>query len=36
MQVERDLLDSSEGESGERVSNALVICPGVGNNYWKR
>ncbi len=36
MQVERDPLDSSEGESGERVSNALVICPGEGDNYRKR
>ena len=35
MQVERDPLDSSEGESGERVSNALVTCPEVGDNSSK-
>ncbi len=35
MQVERDPLDSSEGESGERVSNTLVTCPEERNNSGK-
>ncbi len=36
MQVERDPLDTSEGESGERVSNTLVTYPREGDNHWKR
>ena len=36
MQVERDLLDSSESESGERVSNTLVTYPKERDNHWKR
>ena len=36
MQVERDPLDLSEGDSGERVSNTLVTCPEAGDNRWKR
>ncbi len=36
MQVERDPLDSSEGESGERVSNTWVTCPEDGDNLRKR
>ena len=35
MQVERDPLDSSEGESGERVSNTLVTCPEERDNSGK-
>jgi hypothetical protein len=29
-------MDSSIGESGERVSNTLVTCPRAGDNRWKR
>jgi hypothetical protein len=36
MQVEREPLDSSGGESGERVSNTLVTCLEDGDNHWKR
>jgi hypothetical protein len=36
MQVEREPLDSSGGESGERVSNTQVTCLEDGDNYWKR
>ncbi len=36
MQVEREPLDSSEGESGERVSNTWVTCLKDRDNCWKR
>ena len=32
MQVER----TAQAVSGERVSNAWVICPKAGDNVWKR
>ena len=36
MQVERGPGIYIGVPSGERVSNALVICPGEGDNSWKR